>query len=54
MKQSLTDKERIIKDIKQAVYELKLVKSGKLKAKPVEELIKRIEIIGKGVRRLNG
>lgn len=38
----LSEKEEIIEDIKQAVLNLKLVRAGKLKARPAKELLNEL------------
>ncbi len=35
-------KARLIKEIKQAVEEIKLVRAGKLKARPIEDLLNEL------------
>lgn len=43
-KQEMTDKDKveILNDIKEGLHELKLMKQGKLKSRPVEELLDEI------------
>ena len=36
------EKARLIKEIKEAVEEMKLIKAGKLKGRPAEELLKEL------------